>query len=353
MYWLLDYAEQEELRQKMIKLQTQIMQTQQREQTEQVFPFIGRKSRSIARTIIDILSPQNGVIADPFGGSGTFAYAALDCDREILYNEWEPFAYRLSTAPFRGIPSVETFDSALAQLKNKVEPIMNAIYKTKCPNCGAEFQFDGLFFDRVPLEFFSPTKHERLGSNGENVIFRDSKYRCVCGCKEKHYDDFDEQVRISVENTNCDFPKVELIENSRLNFTAPEFTHYENLFSTRQKIAIVTLKNAIAELPDEAKGFFEDAFFSIAHCGKYTDYRSKSQDNHCPDNRLKETNLYHRFLEKLDERKNYISTQNFTTTSIDVSCKDFRDFFNSISPESVDLILTDPPYGDNAQRSIL
>ena len=349
MYWLLDYAEQESLRQKMINLQTQLMQTQQREQTEQIFPFIGRKSRAVARTIINLLSPEDGVIADPFGGSGTFAYAALDCNRTMIYNEWEPYAYRLSTAPFKDVPSDSDFNSALTQIKSKVEPVMSTIYKTKCPNCGAELQFDGLFFDRVPLEFYTPTKHERLGENGENVIFRDKRYRCTCGCKEKHYDDFDEAVRINVENTKCDFPTDELIENSRLNFTAPEFTHYENLFSKRQKIALITLKNAISELSEITRSFFEDAFYSIAHCGKFTDYRSKSQDNHCPDNRLKETNLYHRFLEKLYERKNYITLQNFITSSLNISCKDFRDFFKTISPESVDLILTDPPYGDNAQ----
>ena len=121
-------------------------------------------------------------------------------------------------------------------------------------------------------------QHERLGAHGENVIFRETRYRCHCGCKEKHYDDFDEAVRIQVESMPCDFPDVELIENSRLNYTAPQFTMYRNLFSKRQQIALMTLKNAIAELPDAARPFFEDTFISIAHCGKYTDYRSKSQD---------------------------------------------------------------------------
>lgn len=147
----------------------------------------------------------------------------------------------------------------------------------------------------------------------------------------------------------CNFPNVALIENSRLNFTAPQYTAYQNLFSKRQQIALMTLKNAIAELPEGTRTFFEDTLISIAHCGKYTDYRSKSQDNHCPENRLKETNLYHRFLEKLKERKEYIAAQNFDLNQLEVNSMDYRRFLRTILPNTVNLLLTDPPYGDNAQ----
>ena len=349
MYWLLDYAEQEDLRQRIVHLQSTILNSQPRDQSEQIFPFIGRKSRTIARTLIENLTDEDAVIADPFGGSGTFAYAALDLDRTVLYNEWEPYAYRMSTAPFRRVPTPAEYDAALRYVVQRVRPTMDSIYKTRCPNCGTELSFDGLFFDREPLEYYHPTQHERLGAHGENVIFRETRYRCHCGCKEKHYDDFDEAVRIQVESMPCDFPDVELIENSRLNYTLPQFTVYCNLFSKRQQIALMTLKNAIAELPDATRPFFEDTFISIAHCGKYTDYRSKSQDNHCPENRLKETNLYHRFLEKLEERKQYIAAQGFDLTKLTVSSMDYRLFFDTIQPGTVNLLLTDPPYGDNAQ----
>ena len=109
---------------------------------------------------------ENGLVVDPFGGSGTFAYAALDAGRHVRFNEWEPYAYKMSTAPFRGVPSSEEYCAALRFIAQRVEPTMNAIYKTRCPNCGAELSFDGLFFDREPLEYYHPTQHERLGANG-------------------------------------------------------------------------------------------------------------------------------------------------------------------------------------------
>ena len=349
MYWLLDLAEQEYLRQRIIHLQQTILNRQTRDQSEQIFPFVGRKSRMIARNLIECLTNENATVADPFGGSGTFAYAALDARRHMIFNEWEPYAYRMSIAPFRGIPTDEEYNTARDYVIQHVEPTMDIIYKTRCPNCGSELQFDGLFFDRSPIEFYHPTQHNRLGRHGENVIFRGARYRCHCGCQVKNYDDFDELVRMQIETIPCAFPNEELIENARLNFTAPQFTSYQNFFSRRQQIALMTLKNAISELPDNTRFFFEDTLFSIVHLGKYTDYHSKSQDNHCPDNRLKETNLYHRFLEKLSERKQYIASQNFDLTLLNYYSMDYRDFLQTIPSGSVDLLLTDPPYGDNAQ----
>ena len=140
----------------------------------------------------------------------------------------------------------------------------------------AELPFDGLFFDREPLEYYHPTQHERLGANGENVIFRNRRYRCHCGCTEKHYDDFDEAVRRQVEAMPCNFPQCRVDREFSIEFYSPAVYGISgNLFSKRQQIALMTLKDAVAELPDATRAFFKILFISIAHCGKYTDYRSK------------------------------------------------------------------------------
>jgi site-specific DNA-adenine methylase len=348
MYWLLDYDEQERVRQQIIELQKTILRNHKREQDEQIFPFIGRKSRLIARNIIEKLNPSKGLVCDPFLGSGTFLYAALDDDCEAKVNEWEPYAYEMSTAPLRGTPSDSEIADSFKRLSDYVLPIMTEIYKTKCPECGSEIMFDAIFFDRKPEEYYHPMKQERMGENGETVIFREG-YKCSCGCCEKFYDDFDEKIRLNLETLSCNFPNADLIENSRLNFTAPIFTKYKSLFSRRQQIALAALRDGIATLPDSTRGFFEDTFISIIHLGKYTDYRSKSQDNHCPENRLKETNLYHRYCERLQERISYIRQQRFQGKKFEVSCSDFRSFLSRIADGSVSLMLTDPPYGDNAQ----
>lgn len=351
MYWLLSYEEQEKTRETILKLNREISEIHKRSQQDQTFPFIGRKDRTIAEKIIKSLSPEHGIICDPFAGSGTFIYAALDADRNASGNEWEPYAYEMASTVFKEQMSDVEYQEARRTLIEKVLPVMSQIYETRCPSCGHKIMFDGLFYDRKPEEYFHPKKHERMGKNGENIIFR-GKYKCPkCGCKMKHYDNYDEEVRLRLESFHVDFPNPELIENSRLNFTAPEFIHYSALFSIRQQIALMTMYNAINELKEPEKSFFHDTLVSIVHLGKYTDYRSKSQDNHCPENRIKETNLYHRFLEKLDEWRSYILSfqKNHDYRNTTFSCLDFRKYLLSIPNNSIDLVLTDPPFGDTAQ----
>jgi len=349
MYWLLDYEKQEEVRQTIIHLQSALPAINQRNQREQVFPFVGRKDRDIARIIVEHLTTENDVVCDPFGGSGTFAYAALDIGRKVEINEWEPYAFRLSTAPFCALPDEEQYLLEKERFIEIARPVMETVYKTRCSNCGRELMFDGLFFDRDPEEYYHPRRHERMGVNGENVIYRGRKYRCGCGAEEKFFDDFDLSVKSQVDSMHVVFPNTRLIENSRLNFTSPEFTQYANLFSHRQQVALITIRDAILQLSREVRPLFEDALLSIIQLGKYHDYRSKSQDNHCPPNRLKESNLFHCFLEKLEERKTYISCQEYDVRNVKTSCKDFRDFLHTINAGSVSLLLTDPPYGDSAQ----
>lgn len=347
MYWLLDIEEQEKVREKIENIEKILsIYSPKRDQTEQVFPFNGRKDRTIAGLIISSLTEGNSnTICDPFVGSGTFAYSALDHGCKVLANEWEPFAYRMMSAPFRNIPSSEQISKALKTIDDRVVSKMFNLYKTRCPRCGKELMFESIFYDRVPLEYFHPQDHPRLGKDGENVIFRHQK--CSCGCKEKKFDTFDQNVLDNIPATQ--FVSYSIIENSRINFTNPDFTVYGNLFSKRQKCAIMLLKEAISELPDETRAFMEDAFYSIAHLAKYVDYRGKSQDNHCPEKQIREYNLYYKFKEKVDERLIYLRTQNFNSNDINLSCEDYRMFLSKIGNSSVDLLITDPPYGDNAQ----
>ena len=347
MYWLLEHNEQEQLRTKIIKLQTEILSAEKRKQDDQVFPFIGRKNKQIAEIIIRNLTNEKGIVIDPFSGSGTFLYAGIDKGRKINVNEWEPYAYNMSKSPLKkGILDFE-FNKVVNKFKNDIGPIMMDIYKTKCPKCGKELMFDGLFFDREPEEYFHPVRHERMGKNGENIIFRNT-YKCSCKCSMKFFDSFDQAVLDNINKLDIKFPNPKLIENSRLNFTAPNFIYYKNLFSKRQQVSLIKIFDYINGM-DEGKEFFMDTFLSIIHLGKYTDYRSKSQDNHCPSNRLKETNLYHRFLEKLKIRYDYISSINSDYKDYSISNEDYRCFFSKFKDKSVDLVLTDPPYGDNAQ----
>ena len=77
MYWLLDYEEQDRIREVILGLHDALAAPHRRVQDDQTFPFVGRKDRGIASTVIEALSPEGGLVCDPFAGSGTFMYSAL------------------------------------------------------------------------------------------------------------------------------------------------------------------------------------------------------------------------------------------------------------------------------------
>jgi restriction system protein len=360
MYWLFSLQEQEQVRQKVTALADSLATGDfPRVQADQIFPFSGRKDRQIANCILQQLLSERGTVCEPFMGSGIFTYAALDNGHKVTANEWEPYAQRLSTAAF--LPTnAEQIESAKEQLHSQLELRMNDLYKTTCV-CGHEHVVDSLFFDRETQEYFHPQPHERMGPNGENVTYR-GRYRCpTCRRTEKMFDVEDEaQMRRVEEMAEEGFPDVELIENSRINLTAPQFTTYSSLFPKRSRVALGLLFSAIRELENEkARAFMLNALLCILPQAKYTDYRAKSQDLHCPPLKNRENNIWHRFIQKIEERRDYIenfpsvgvvqnweSLQQSTGPSIMASCADFRDFLTSVPDASCDLVITDPPYGD-------
>lgn len=350
MYWLMNQTDQDRIRDQITKLAIELNYSVSRDQSEQFFPFNGRKHREVARSIIEILTSEGDTICDPFSGSGIFSFAGLDANRRVILNEWEPYAFKLSTMPFREIIDRSLINIGVTEIISSIGDKMNHLYKTLCPECGKEHVLDGLFYDRIPENYFTPSWHERMGKNGENVIFRGKKYKCECGCKEKNFDASDEAHLREIEKIAIDFPNYRFVENSRINFTNPEYITYDRIFPHRSQIALIYLQTAIGEVSNpDVKEFLYDVFLSMLHLGKYNDYRSKSQDPHCPPIKLKETNLYHRYLERVESIYEFVSNNRYHDYPVNIFSMDFREFFSTIEEASVDLILTDPPYGDTVQ----
>jgi hypothetical protein len=351
MYWLLDEAKQKEIRERISGLTVSLSEIAGNPQEDQTFPYVGRKDRRKAIKIVEFLSPSLGVVVDPFAGSGSLVYAIAETDRTFLANEWEPYAWRMSNAPWR-LPDSRELEQITRLVKKELDQVSKWLYKTIC-TCGHEHVLDSLFFDRVPLRYNNVSNHERLGPNGENVTYR-GQYACrFCGLTEKHFDISDRQHLETLAHVPIGAMfDTTLIENSRINLTG-EFTVYGNLFPHRSKLALERIWKCIncIDCSQEALEFLQDAFLSVLPQAKFKDYRSKSQDLHCPEIQLREVNVIYRFFDQLKRRHERLSEYSFSrlhsaTTQVPISCQDFRDFIASIDDESVDLILTDPPWLD-------
>lgn len=354
MYWLLSRSDQQSLRRVVDELVHSLAPLTDNPQNDQIFPYVGRKDRRKAETTINILTTANDVVLDPFVGSGTFAYAAANTNRRIKANEWEPYANRMSNSPWH-LPSERDLNDAMERLTALVERDLNFYYRTICV-CGHVHVLDSMFFDRSPLNFANVELHERLGPNNETITYR-GKHKCPqCERKEKFFDssDSDHLQTLSQMVLDEQFAAIfngRLIENSRINLSA-EFTIYGNLFPHRSKLSLAKLWKSIQilEVDELTKKFLEDVFLSLLPQAKYKDYRSKSQDLHCPPVKLREVNIWFRFIDQFKLRNKVLRKYSFSRSqpigNTVVSCKDFRTFIHELEPNTIDLILTDPPWTD-------
>ena len=352
MYWLLSDHEKHVVRQRIENLVLRISDISGSHQADQLFPFVGRKDRRKAEAVISSLSEPADLVIDCFSGSGIFTYAARGLGRSVQACEWEPYTWRMSTAPWRLVDK-DLLDHAIRELSNSIRNEIDELYWTRCV-CGYDHVLDSLFFDRVPLRYDAVTKHERLGRNGETVTFR-GKHKCPhCKATEKHFDSADALHMQDIESrTLPEFAQtifnLHLIENSRINLSK-EFTTYASLFPKRSQIALSIMWEAIQNLDvaTEIKGFLEDAFLAILPQAKYKDYRSKSQDLHCPEKQLREVNLFYRFIEQVQLRNRRLREYSFSSECGEepIQCTDFRSLLSALPEGGAQLVFTDPPWSD-------
>lgn len=352
MYWLLDDETKETVRTTIAGLVTSLATVTGNSQNDQLFPFIGRKDIRKASVVIKELSGDADWVIDPFSGSGIFSYAASALGRQVQSNEWEPYAHRMSSAPWR-LPDRGQLDSARQTLSEALTPKFNFLYHTTC-DCGNEHVIDSQFFDRVPLRYAGVEQHERLGANGETVAYRQS-YRCPnCGATNKFFTP-DDQRHLDAVNATPLAPRykrlfaTQLIRNSRINLS-DDWTTYGNLFPHRSKLALGEIWDAIEALDvtEDVRLFAQDAFLAIIPQAKFKDYRSKSQDLHVPEVKLREVNLLTRFIDSFDKRASRLGAYSFAGSSTvpPIDCSDFRDFLSKLAPGFAQLVLTDPPWTD-------
>lgn len=352
MYWLLDSDEKLRLRNLMETLVQDISVIQGTVQDDQLFPFVGRKDLRKAAAVVRTLSNPDDLVVDPFSGSGIFTYAVSQLHRRAASSEWEPYTWRMSSAPWR-LPDQNELDEALKALHSAVDSDLNELYSIVC-DCGHSHILDSQFFDRVPLEYVYVTPHERLGKDGRTITYR-GRHKCPrCGATEKYCTDADLQHLDEIESRILpawarELFQHRLIENSRINLSR-SFTTYGSLFPKRSQLALAILWEGIQQLHCSTftRDFIVDAFLSILPQAKYKDYRSKSQDLHVPERQLREVNILFRFDEQVKRRWNGLSRYSFAsnTGSSPIACSDFRELLKGLSSESVQLLFTDPPWTD-------
>lgn len=305
--------------------------------------YWSQKPYNVTDLILDMFTKTGNVVMDPFMGSGVTLIESLNKKYNLKsvgvdINDVPIFLCKTSLAKLS--------DSINVELNNLVEKIktLNNYYYTSCPICdNSKAVIKKIIYDTKP-----------------ELKINDIIYNCTCNSKDLHKTPDEHDIdEFSKERTINSIKNISLIENSRIAVKSNE--RISDKFSNRSFYILDQIKQIIEEEKcSENYDIFKYIFTSIIHKSKILDVKMSSQwPLWVPVNNCIERNIVSLFCNSADsyiKSYNYINDNYFLNSFV----SNFNDLKNNKSliikkgiqyiesnqlpDESVDLIITDPPY---------
>jgi 16S rRNA G966 N2-methylase RsmD len=330
--------------------------------------YWSRKTWNVVGEFIKTYCPDEGVVFDPFAGSGITAMEALKNGRRAIVCDLNPIAteiIRLTIKPVNEAHLYEAFKRVEEKVKEKIE----TLYHTVCRKCKKEIVFDCAIWE---------------GKNCKEIRYQSCPH---CGdrqgkdCKLTKYDK-DLLEKIDKKNIKEWYPQNPLYYPDGRPFKEKQqYESVDELFTKRNIQALAWLMEAIEEEPkDDLMDFLKIGFSSMSHlctqmcpiseAGHFTPFSSAwTQHSYWyPSGPYMEQNVWDKFdssinghqgLLKAKAESNKIfkdikiasSFEQVISGKADVyihtgSCLDLME---KITEQTVDYIFTDPPYDASIQ----
>jgi DNA modification methylase len=298
--------------------------------------------------LINYLTTENNIVLDPFAGSGSTIIEAIRNNRKgirVDINEW-PIEIIRNLG--KNIDFVE-LDSEFNFFIEEIKRAAGKYYSTKCNKCNAE---NGIM-EKVVF------------NRGNNIIEAGTIYYYCFSCKKKYKrlitQEDKAKMQKSIKNAHVGG---DLIENSRT--AVVKGLKASSLYTQRNLSVNTIIKTSIEKSKSKYKEIFNFLFGSILHLTKLTDTKSQSQFPFwLPKEGLLERNIIFLFEKKYNmfkksasfRPKKYsealsFSDMNSKGKNILLLQKPAQTITSYDIPDnSIDLIITDPPYFDQVPYS--
>jgi NAD(P)H-flavin reductase/16S rRNA G966 N2-methylase RsmD len=191
--------------------------------------YWSKKSSDVIAAYIERYTKRKDIVLDPFCGSGIVACEAIRLDRRAIAIDINPIATFITRMTLTPV-NLSRLQWAFRDVKSACEEAVSELFITKCPTCGQDAVVDFVVRDGdIPTQ---------IG------------YRCNCSRKRlfKDPDERDKNLDRSFEKKRipfwypCDVP-IPIIQKERFQFL-------HELFTRRNLIALSTILNAIEGLGD-------------------------------------------------------------------------------------------------------
>lgn len=215
--------------------------------------FWARKTWNVVAEFIKTYSPENGVVFDPFAGSGVAAFEALKNNRRAIVSDILPISTEIIRLTIKPV-SLLKLQEAYKKVEQKVKDKILSLYQTKCRKCGKEIPFTCAIW------------------KGEKCVEIRYQNCPFCGDrkdKNNPLDSFDKKVLAEIEKKEIKewYPKQKLYYSDGQPFMKKEkYESIGELFTKRNLQALAWLIEAIEEEKNkDLRDFLKIGFSSMLH----------------------------------------------------------------------------------------
>ncbi len=327
--------------------------------------YWGKKPHNIFRKYIGTYTEENEIVLDAFAGSGITPIEAVQINRKAVAIDLNPIStliIEITTKPLDYSKFGKYYNEILLKLKQKEKE--SGVFITKCARCKKESRVTGIHWD------------------GQTPIL--VRYECSCqkGNQGKEPEEFDieiikksQKLKIPYWYPQDEFPKTDFFRSVRKGVG----NHYYKLWTHRTLYLLSFLYKEIESVEDEEiKEFLKFTFISMIHLAtimvsarrpksKRPDSGSWGRPAFILPKRHMEQNPVILFQRAVEDRQGIIKAKkssdkllagkvkiakNFEELTDEKKGKnlliltlDALDLSKKIPENSVDYVLTDPPYG--------
>ncbi|MFH0798666.1 MAG: DNA methyltransferase [Pseudomonadota bacterium] len=219
--------------------------------------FFGRKPWNIVSNYIEHYCPQNGIVIDPFAGSGVTVMEALKLGRKVIAIDINPVATAIIKATIEPI-AIQRIITGFKAVENKVKTKILQHYTSRCRKCGKPIHITAAVYKRVR----------------NSLLLEDVRYQCpTCGHKApKNTLPTREDKKLVagipaiLASSGYWYPDNKLYYNGRPFKEKQQYESIDELFTPRNLLCLAILMDAIEdEVDPKVRFFLKMAFSSMVH----------------------------------------------------------------------------------------
>ncbi|MEW6295498.1 MAG: DNA methyltransferase [Candidatus Diapherotrites archaeon] len=319
--------------------------------------YWARKPHNVVAEYIKHYSNEGEIVLDPFCGSGVTAIEAIKLGRKAIAIDLNPvsvFITKCTTMPV----DLKKFEVSFRKIEEEINPLAEELYETSCPKCNSKAVIIGMAYDN--------------GNPFEMV------YECPkCGKKRGKITDFDIKKMKKIEEIKIKewYPTTKMYYNGNSFLKKEKKDSVDQLFSKRNLIILSKILSLIEKTDDnKIRDMLKFVFSStLPQASKMMPYIKESVGKICkgwtvhsywvPTQHWELNVLIYfrlRFNEILRGKKesnqlikNYKEAKKFSDfndgANIIIKTHNALELTEVVTPNSIDYVFTDPPYGGSIQ----